>query len=262
MKTNNKNNRVPSMIQSKVANSIKGSLLNLIQRDYQFIAGDKIQEMFADDVVNLVNRCYRDPWKIDIGQVMWYGVKAEDKPGYGKNSKNTSLTPVILTLISEEDLVMKNAGYSDKEIREKKIARLFREAYEQNALLTHSDVAFLLNVSTGTVSKQVREYMERTGEVLPTRGIIHDIGRALTHKRIIIRLYCKGYQTPEIARKTKHTEQACDRYIKAYKKVVKLSKTMSIDEIAQTLEMSKSLVEEYVKIMNEVKEGDGDKLWQ
>jgi len=37
---------------------------------------------------------------------------------------------------------------------------------------------------------------------------------------------------------------------------------MSIDEIAQTLEMSKSLVEEYVKIMNEVKEGDGDKLWQ
>ena len=103
MKTNNKNNRVPSMIQSKVANSIKGSLLNLIQKDYQFIAGDRIQEMFADDVVNLVNRCYRDPWKIDAGQVMWYGVKAEDKPGYGKNSKNTSLTPVILTLISEED---------------------------------------------------------------------------------------------------------------------------------------------------------------
>ncbi|HEC56472.1 MAG TPA: DUF1670 domain-containing protein [Candidatus Syntrophoarchaeum butanivorans] len=37
----------------------------------------------------------------------------------------------------------------------KKIARLFREAYEQNALLTHSDVAFLLHVSTATVSKQV-----------------------------------------------------------------------------------------------------------
>jgi len=26
---------------------------------------------------------------------MWYGVKAEDKPGYGKSSKNTSLTPDI-----------------------------------------------------------------------------------------------------------------------------------------------------------------------
>ncbi len=38
---------------------------------------------------------------------------------------------------------MKNAGYSDKEIMELKIARLFKEAYEQAALLTHSDIAHL-----------------------------------------------------------------------------------------------------------------------
>ncbi len=146
---------VPPMIDAKVTNSLKGSVLDLIQRDYQFIAGDKIQEMFASDVVNLVNKCYRDPWKLDVGQVMWYGVKVSDKPNYGKNSKNTPLTPIILTLISEEDLKLKNAGYSDKEIREKKIVRLFKEAYEQGALLTHSDVAFLLHISTGTVSVQV-----------------------------------------------------------------------------------------------------------
>ena len=249
----NTNTRVPSTIQSKVTNSLKGSLLDLIQRDYQFIAGEKIQEMFASDVVNLIDSCYKDPWKMDVGQVVWYGVKVDEKPNYGKNSKNTALTPVILTVVSEQDLEMKNAGYSDREVREGKMVRLFKEAYEQDALLTHSDVAFLLNVSTGTVSKQVREYMERTGEIIPTRGIIHDIGRALTHKRIIIRLYKEGYQTPEIARKTNHTEEACDRYIKAYKKVVKLSKKMGVEEIAQILEMSVSLVKEYVKLMNEVK---------
>lgn len=249
----NTNTRVPPTIQSKVTNSLKGSLLDLIQRDYQFIAGEKIQEMFASDVVNLIDSCYKDPWKMDVGQVVWYGVKVDEKPNYGKNSKNTALTPVILTVVSEQDLEMKNAGYSDREVREGKMVRLFKEAYEQDALLTHSDVAFLLNVSTGTVSKQVREYMERTGEIIPTRGIIHDIGRALTHKRIIIRLYKEGYQTPEIARKTNHTEEACDRYIKAYKKVVKLSKKMGVEEIAQILEMSVSLVKEYVKLMNEVK---------
>jgi len=249
----NTNTRVPSTIQSKVTNSLKGSLLDLIQRDYQFIAGEKIQEMFASDVVNLIDSCYKDPWKMDVGQVVWYGVKVDEKPNYGKNSKNTALTPVILTVVSEQDLEMKNAGYSDREVREGKMVRLFKEAYEQDALLTHSDVAFLLNVSTGTVSKQVREYMERTGEIIPTRGIIHDMGRALTHKRIIIRLYKEGYQTPEIARKTNHTEEACDRYIKAYRKVVKLSKKMGVEEIAQILEMSVSLVKEYVKLMNEVK---------
>lgn len=76
---------------------------------------------------------------------------------------------------------MKKEGYSDREIVETKVVRIFKEAYEQGALLTHSDVAYLLNVSTGTVSKQAKEYMQRTGEILPTRGIIHDIGRAVTH---------------------------------------------------------------------------------
>ena len=246
--------KVPSMIETKVTSSLKGSVLDLIRKDYQFIAGEKIQDMFAADVVDLVNNCYKDPWKLDVGQILWFGVKVLEKPNYGKNSKNTPLTPIVLTMISKEDLDMKNAGYSDREIREKKIVRLFKEAYGQSALLTHSDGAFLLHISTGMVSKQLKEYMERTGEVVPTRGIIHDIGRAMTHKKIILELYRKGYQTPEIARMANHTEQACDRYIKAYKKVEKLNRTMKSEEIAQILGMGKSLVEEYIRILNE--EGD------
>ena len=53
--------KVPSMIETKVTNSLKGSVLDLIQRDYQFIAGDKIQEMFANDLVEVVRKSYRDP---------------------------------------------------------------------------------------------------------------------------------------------------------------------------------------------------------
>jgi len=243
--------KVPPMIETKVTNSLKGSILDLIQKDYQFIAGDKIQEMFADDLLEVVSKAYLEPWKLEVGQILWYGAKASEKPNYGKNSKKTPLTPVVLTLISERDLEMRKEGYSDREIRETKIVRLFNEAYEQDALLTHSDMAYLLNVSTGTVSKQTKAYMERTGEILPTRGIIHDIGRAMTHKGIILKLYKKGYQTPDIARMTSHTEEACDRYIKAYKKVEKLSRTMKNEEIAQILGMGKSLVEEYIRILNE-----------
>ena len=49
----------------------------------------------------------------------------------------------------------------------------------------------------------------------------------MTNKKIIHELYKRGYQTPDIARMTNHTEKACDRYIKAYKKVEMLSKTMN-----------------------------------
>jgi hypothetical protein len=95
------------MIETKVTNSLKGSVLDLIQRDYQFIAGDKIQEMFANDLLEVVNKSYRDPWKLEVGQILWYGAKASEKPNYGKNSKKTPLTPVVLTLISKDDLEMK-----------------------------------------------------------------------------------------------------------------------------------------------------------
>ena len=53
--------KVPSMIETKVTSSLKGSVLDLIQKDYQFIAGEKIQDMFAADLVDLVNNCYKDP---------------------------------------------------------------------------------------------------------------------------------------------------------------------------------------------------------
>ena len=242
---------VPMMIENKVTNSLRGSVLSLLNRDYQFIVGEKIQDMFASDIVDLVNTCYKEPWKLDVGQILWYGAAVDEKPNYGKNSSKTRLTPCILTLINKEDLEMKKNGYSNKEIMEVKIIRLFNEAYEQLVLLTHSDAAFLFHTSTGTVGKVVNEYMKKTGKIVPTRGIIHDIGRAMTHKKIIVRLYKEGYQTPEIARKTNHTLEACDRYIKAYKRVEKLNTKMSIDEIAQTLGMGKSLVKEYLNLIDD-----------
>ena len=116
-----------------------------------------------------------------------------------------------------------------------------------------------MNVSPSTVSKQVREYMERMKEVVPTRGTVHDLGRAITHKRIIIRLYLEGHLTPEIARMTKHSEEACDRYIRAFNKVRMLAdRNMSAEEIARTLEMSSFLVREYLNIYEEFKGGVGN----
>jgi len=38
-------------------------------------------------------------------------------------------------------------------------------------LLTHSDIAYPLYVSTGTISKQTKAYMKRIGEILPTEEL-------------------------------------------------------------------------------------------
>ncbi|MCE2414922.1 DUF1670 domain-containing protein [Candidatus Poribacteria bacterium] len=71
-----------------------------------------------------------------------------------------------------------------------------------------------LNVCDAVVSDYVNEWQRASGEILPTRGNIHDLSGAITHKKEIITLYLQGYLTPTIAAKTKHSKEAVDRYIR------------------------------------------------
>ena len=173
------------------------------------------------------------------------------------------MVPVVLSIASIEDLKLRLEGYSAKEIRRFKVARILREAYEQDGVLNQADISQLIGVSAGTISKDIREYQLEHEEVLPYRGTIHDMGPTLTHKKIIIKQFIRNIPTPEIARRTSHSEEACDRYIKAYKKVLKLYRDgFPVENISSELEMSKALVREYVAIIEEdqqEKEGKNDK---
>jgi len=231
--------------------SIGSAIKSLLTSEYKFLGGDKVQEMFVNDVMKLFKEYNRDAWNLEPGQTMWFAVCADEKQGYGKPLEKTRITPVILSVVHDEDRKTRENGYSHKELRKFKIARLLREAYEQKGVLSQADVAEMLGVSIGTVSKDIREYQIENQVVLPYRGTIHDLGRAITHKKIIIGHFLKNVPTPDIARITGHTEEACDRYIKAFKKVRTLHGSMNHQEIARTLDMSEFLVKEYIAIIEE-----------
>jgi len=86
---------------------------------------------------------------------------------------------------------------------------------------------------------------------LPTRGNIHDLSGAITHKREIITLYLEGYLPPEIAVKTKHSKEAVDRYIRDYHRVEILWKhgITDLDKISQLTKLSKRVVHQYVDLL-------------
>jgi len=231
--------------------SIGSAIKSLLTSEYKFLGGDKVQEMFVRDVIKLFEEYNRDAWNLEPGQTMWFAVCADEKQGYGKPLEKTRITPVILSVVHDEDRKTRENGYSHKELRKFKVARLLREAYEQKGVLSQADVAEMLGVSTGTISKDIREYQTENQVVLPYRGTIHDLGRAITHKKIIIGHFLKNVPTPDIARITGHTEEACDRYIKAFKKVRTLHGSMNYQEIARTLDMSEFLVKEYIAIIEE-----------
>jgi predicted transcriptional regulator len=231
--------------------SIGSAIKSLLNSEYKFLGGDKVQEMFVNDVLKLFKEYNKDAWNLEPGQTMWFAVSADEKQGYGKPLEKTRITPVILSVVHDEDRKTRENGYSHKELRKFKIARILREAYKQKGVLSQADVAEMLGVSTGTVSKDIREYQTENQVVLPYRGTIHDLGRAITHKKIIIGHFLKNVPTPDISRITGHTPEACDRYIKAYKKVRTLYGSMNQNEIARTLDMSESVVKEYIAIYEE-----------
>ena len=232
---------------------IESAIKHLLTDEYKFLGGERVQEMLAKDMIQLFRHHTRDPWNLEVGQVLWFAVDKDEKPGPAKTLAKMRIVPVVLSVTHDDDKTMRANGYSHKEVRRFKVARLCNEAYSQNGVLSQSDVSELLGVSAGTIGKDIREYQDENAVVLPYRGTIHDIGPSLTHKKVIISLFLQNIPTPDIARKTCHTEDACDRYIMAFKKVTMLYGRMTPREISQTLTMSERLVNEYIALIEERK---------
>jgi hypothetical protein len=249
--------KVPATIEQKLHHGLEHRILDLLENEYGMVSGDKIRRMFAKEIATIADECIVDPTRLDAGQAVWWAVEVGEGKNYATNAKHITYVPVILDLMTPEDLDTIAGGLYLRERRKHKAIRLFENAYEQGGTLTHSDVAFWLNVSTGTIGKDVKQYMEETGKIVHTRGIVHDIGPTLTHKKIIVSLFYRGYQEPEIEQRTNHSLDAINRYIKAAQKVeLAMEHTDDPARIARMLGMTPRLVKEYIDIIKEVKLND------
>ena len=117
------------MIRRKLEQDLKEEIKALIEKDYSMISGEKVREMFASDILRLIEQRQDYAMDIDSGQVMWLGVKREERQNYSKNASNTEIVPVKLTLLSTEDIDMLSSGFTKREVQEKRIIRLFKEGY-------------------------------------------------------------------------------------------------------------------------------------
>ncbi|MDP2796011.1 MAG: DUF1670 domain-containing protein [Methanoregula sp.] len=232
---------------------IESAIKHLLTDEYKFLGGERVQEMLAKDIIQLFKRYTRDPWTLDVGQTLWFAVDKDEKPGPAKTLAKTRIVPVVLSVTHDEDRTLRANGCSHREVRRFKVARILNEAFSQKGVLSQSDVSELLGVSVGTIGKDIREYQDENAVILPYRGTIHDIGPSLTHKKVIVALFLQNVRTPDIVRKTCHTEEACDRYIKAFKRVKMLYGSMTPREISLTLDMSERLVNEYIALIEEKK---------
>ena len=247
--------------------SLRQLLIHRFLNDYGYDKGEITATAIVDDILKTVENYFVITLPLEklargdqppeerllrYGQLVWMAVPIDEYPERGKAIVKTRMKPIILTYVAAEDVESFRDGFTSRQLRINRLVRWCHQAYDQGALLTQLDLAVLLNVCDAVVSDYVNEWQRTTGEVLPTRGNIHDLSGAITHKKEIITLYLQGYLTPSIAAKMKHSKEAVDRYIRDYESVkVVRAATADIDNISQITRLSKRVITQYLDLIPE-----------
>jgi len=250
-------NHAPSAIALRMYQRIKGKSLKHIVLDrflnhYGYDKGPITASAIIDDLLALIEQYYRynDNSFLKPGQIVWHAVPIDEYPKKGKSMAQTKLRPVVLDMITDDDIEGLKTPIGTHEMKMKKIERLTLQAYDQGALLSQLDLAVLLALTTHTVGDCIREYHNLYNRPLPTRGNIQLIGRGQTHKRPIIALHLKGFLVPSICQKTNHSKESVERYIRDFESVKLLSsKFDDVDVISRIIRLSPSVVKQYLDLV-------------
>jgi hypothetical protein len=238
----------------QAAKTLRQSLIHFITREFPRLGGPWVIELFVDKLLELVDsyRITRD--RLKPGQTMWQAVAVDEWPGYRKPMTRTRQVPVVITMANQDDIADLRNNVKCPDILTRALVRCANEAYAQGGVLTVTDLSVLFHRSVSHLAQLICAYESETGEVVPRRGNIHDIGRTVTHKRIICRkAYLEGKLTPTIARETFHSPEAVDQYVlnlgRVYFATVKQG--MTLEEAAFALQQPVGIVKQYVQLIEE-----------
>ncbi len=246
----------PDYIHKKFAplkdKTLQNALSHRIYKDFPRIGGERIRQLCSKMILEVVHDHLRPADHVTHGQILWMAVSIDDPPSR-KRIRDTDLTPVVLDLSTWEDidLILAKAPAGKRILQ--KVIRLCKQTYQQGALLSNSDLAELLCFSESRLSRLLVTHERETGQVIPRRATIHDVGTGMTHKRIIcVKRYAEGKTSDQIARETYHSIEAVDRYLGQYDRVRHCRlQGLTPTETAIALNCSISLVQEYLKIDQE-----------
>ena len=229
-------------------------LVHKFLTEYGYDHGPVIARAIVDDILATVERCY--PERVPPKTVVWMAVR-RDWRGQRKGLDLSHLVPVQLQIVTEREieLLMTPALRKDRKacrvFNRTRYARWCFDAYEQGGVLTLLDLSLISGLSEHYVGELLREYEAETGEVVPTRGTVHDMGRSVTHKAEVVRRWLRHESPAQIARDLGHSQHAVDRYIADFRKVRLLAQKAPQGELPSLTGLSKSVVEQYIVLLRE-----------
>jgi hypothetical protein len=229
-------------------------LVHKFLTEYGYDHGPVIARAIVDDILDTVERCY--PKRVSPKTVIWLAVRLKIRDRM-KGISISDLVPIQLRVYTEEEIelltdpALRKRRQARHTFNRARFARWCFEAYEQGGVLTHLDLSLLSGLSEDRISAALRKYETETGTVVPTRGTVHDMGPAVTHKGEIVRRWLQHQSPLRIAREMKHAQTSVDRYIADYQKVRILAQKIPIADLPALTGMSPALVNQYTELLRD-----------
>lgn len=211
-------------------------------------------EAMIERIMQTVNRFTKPAAMLKPGQMLWMAVPNDGRKHTKKRMRDTPQVPMVLDLVTDDELAALAQGERYDSVRRRRQARLLDQALSQGGVLAQSDLAAITLRHRRNVANDIAAFQKGNGRILPYRGSVQDVGSTMTHKVEVIRLFENGFLEPEICQKldVPHDLTAVENYVQTYKNVLKLlDNDFSPSEVTGILRISKRLVDSYVEIIAE-----------
>jgi hypothetical protein len=181
------------------------------------------------------------------GETVFLAISSEEGPRTRLSEGN--VMAVRLEYFHHDDVKVGPRGCNKNRVSDLKFFRIVRyatQARKQGALLSLADLAMLMGMGVDSIRRLLRLNKQT---VVPTRGLIKDIGRGVSHKGQIVELYMQLYTETEIVERTGHSYESIEAYLKEFARVVALaSQGLNAVMIRRVTGRSMALVNCYLEI--------------
>jgi len=240
----------------------RAALEYLLETEFKLVGSHRVIRLIAEAVLELQRQFYPEHEQLAPGTILWATTKAGEQArvSWGKRSESYGIQMVRLPLVTKTEIetrMMPGPGRDPRDNRRKEfrrdtatLVRLVKAAAAQGGLLSGAELSVLMNRSLMKVHDYIRTYEQETGDPLPMKGYVLDMGSSPTHKGIICRKSEEGMSPPDIARATGHSLGAVDNYLGTYDRIkVLLKKAFDAPTICQVTGRAARTVAQYLVIV-------------
>lgn len=214
-----------------------------------------VQEALLTELAAIRARCAPRITTLASGQLPLVATHVDAGRSLWQASRHQPMAPILVSALADgEGRLLRHQPPTTYqaflELAGRRMARVLVEAYAQDGLLSYTELQWIFLASAETVSRALDHHQRTLGVVLPCPGTVLDMGRMLTHKRLIVRLHLQGHTVLEIARATWHHPRSVDAYLKTFDAVLIL-RLYGLPQrlIASVLGRGESLIGEYLELI-------------